>query len=179
MQENQETWVWSLGREDPLEKEMATHSSILAWEIPWTEEPWQATIHGVAKTQTWLSDWAHRHRNFPSRTCTLVTVTCDNRVQHAIMWGGYILFSFQEIPISSLSCSAWFAFLVYCQHWLLFPGEFRRREETIWPINLPKSLLLKFISSERHLCHQGGPWVRMIGQRQTGNQLLYHKTWDC
>ena len=35
----QEMQVWSLGREDPLEKEMATHSSILAWEIPWIEEP--------------------------------------------------------------------------------------------------------------------------------------------
>ena len=35
----QETWVRFLGGEDPLEKEMATHSSILAWEIPWTEEP--------------------------------------------------------------------------------------------------------------------------------------------
>ena len=35
----QEMWVQSLGQEDPLEKEMATHSSILAWEIPWTEEP--------------------------------------------------------------------------------------------------------------------------------------------
>ena len=35
----QETWVWSLGREDPLEKEIATHSSILAWKIPRTEEP--------------------------------------------------------------------------------------------------------------------------------------------
>ena len=35
----QETWVQSLGQEDPLEKVMATHSSILAWEIPWTEEP--------------------------------------------------------------------------------------------------------------------------------------------
>ena len=34
-----ETWVRSLGREDPLEKEMATHSSILAWKIPWIEEP--------------------------------------------------------------------------------------------------------------------------------------------
>ena len=33
------TWVQFLGREDPLEKEMATHSSILAWKIPWTEEP--------------------------------------------------------------------------------------------------------------------------------------------
>ena len=35
----QKTWVQSLGQEDPLEKEMATHSSILAWRIPWTEEP--------------------------------------------------------------------------------------------------------------------------------------------
>ena len=35
----QETWVQSLGQEDPLEKEMATHSSILAWRIPWMEEP--------------------------------------------------------------------------------------------------------------------------------------------
>ena len=35
----QETWVPSLGGEDPLEKEMAIHSSILAWKIPWTEEP--------------------------------------------------------------------------------------------------------------------------------------------
>ena len=34
-----ETWVRSLGQDDPLEKEMATHSSILAWRIPWTEEP--------------------------------------------------------------------------------------------------------------------------------------------
>ena len=35
----QETWVWSLGQEDPLEKKLATHSSILVWRIPWTEEP--------------------------------------------------------------------------------------------------------------------------------------------
>ena len=35
----QETWVWSLGQEDPLEKGMSNHSSILAWEIPWIEEP--------------------------------------------------------------------------------------------------------------------------------------------
>ena len=39
MRETQETWVRSLGWEEPLEKGMATHSSILAWEIPWSEEP--------------------------------------------------------------------------------------------------------------------------------------------
>ena len=38
-QENQESWIQSLSREDPLEKEMATHSSILAWKILWTEKP--------------------------------------------------------------------------------------------------------------------------------------------
>ena len=52
----QETRVQSLGQEDPLEKEMATHSSILAWEIPWTEEPGGLQVHGVAKSQTRLND---------------------------------------------------------------------------------------------------------------------------
>ena len=49
----QETGVQFLGRKDPLEKEMAMHSNILAWEIPWTEE-W-TTVHGVAKSQTKLA----------------------------------------------------------------------------------------------------------------------------
>ena len=40
-----------MGREDPLEKEMATHSSILAWETPWTEEISQAIVHGVARVR--------------------------------------------------------------------------------------------------------------------------------
>ena len=44
----QETQVRSLSQEDPLEKKMATHSGILAWEIPW-RGPWWATVHGVAK----------------------------------------------------------------------------------------------------------------------------------
>ena len=52
----QETWVQSLHRKDPLGKGMATYSSILAWRIPWTEEPWQATVHGVARSQILLSD---------------------------------------------------------------------------------------------------------------------------
>ena len=54
----QETWVRSLGQENPLEKEMATHSSILAWRIPWTEEP--VGLHGVAKSWTQLSNF-HFH----------------------------------------------------------------------------------------------------------------------
>ena len=49
----QETWVRSLGWEDPLEKEMAVHSSTIAWKISWAEEPGRLhTVHGVAKSRT-------------------------------------------------------------------------------------------------------------------------------
>ena len=48
----QEMQAWSLGQEDPLEKEMATHSSIFAWRIPCTEE----AVHGITKSQAWLND---------------------------------------------------------------------------------------------------------------------------
>ena len=48
----QETWVQSLGKEDPLEKGMATHSSILAWEMPQTEEPGRLQSMGVTKSRT-------------------------------------------------------------------------------------------------------------------------------
>ena len=52
-----ETRLRSLGREDPLEKEMAIHSSTLAWKIPWTEEPGRLhTVRRVTKSPTQLSD---------------------------------------------------------------------------------------------------------------------------
>ena len=57
----QEIWVHSLGWEDPLEKEEATHSSILAWRIPWT-----VLVHGVAKSWTQLSDF---HFHFHDTLC--------------------------------------------------------------------------------------------------------------
>ena len=53
----QETWVRSLGWEDPLEKGIATHSIILAWRIPWTEEPGGLQSTGSQKSQTGLSDF--------------------------------------------------------------------------------------------------------------------------
>ena len=51
----QETWVRYLGQEDSLAKKIAIHSSILAWDIPWTEEP-GTTVHGVTNELTQLSD---------------------------------------------------------------------------------------------------------------------------
>ena len=62
MEEPQEMWVWSLGWEDPLEEGMATHCSILAWRIQWTEEPGGATVCSVTKSWTqlkWLSTYAY------------------------------------------------------------------------------------------------------------------------
>ena len=57
------TWVWSLGREDPLEKEMATHSSTLAWKIPWTEETGRLQSMGLQRVGL---DWTTSltHSNF-------------------------------------------------------------------------------------------------------------------
>ena len=51
----QETWVWSLGQEDPLEKEMATHCSTVAWKIPWTEDPGRLQSMGSQRVR---HNWA-------------------------------------------------------------------------------------------------------------------------
>ena len=56
----QETWVQSLGWEDPLEKGKAPHSSILAWRIPLDGGSWQATVHGVTKSRTRVSNGAQQ-----------------------------------------------------------------------------------------------------------------------
>ena len=68
MQEAQKMWVWSLGQEDPLEKEMATPSSTLAWKIPWTEKPGRLQSMGSQRVgHDWptslsffLNTWAER-----------------------------------------------------------------------------------------------------------------------
>ena len=52
--ETWKTWVWTMGREDPLEEEMATHSSIFAWRISWTEEPGELQSMGLQKVG---NDW--------------------------------------------------------------------------------------------------------------------------
>ena len=69
----QETWVQSLGGEDPLEGEMATHSSIHAWEIPWTEEPGGLQSMGSQRVRHSWSDSACTHGNNKQILC------CDCR----------------------------------------------------------------------------------------------------
>ena len=64
VQETQETQVRSLGREDPLEWEMATQFTVLAWKILWTEESWWATVHGVAELDTAKQLSTHSNEKF-------------------------------------------------------------------------------------------------------------------
>ena len=64
MQEPQETWIWSLGQENPLQEEKATHSSILAWEIPWTEEPGGMQSMGLQRLRQ-LSNWTGTQSTHP------------------------------------------------------------------------------------------------------------------
>ena len=79
MQETQEILVRSLGWEDPLEKEMVTHSSILTWKIPWTEEPGRLQSMGLQRVR---HHWAHTY-TFLSLTscnsCRLVRLLCKSR----------------------------------------------------------------------------------------------------
>ena len=61
-QEPWDTWVQSLGQEDPLEEGLVTHSSVLPWRISMHRGAWQATVHGVAKSQTRLKQFSMHAR---------------------------------------------------------------------------------------------------------------------
>ena len=85
MQERQETWVWPLSREDPLEEGMATHSSILAWRIPWTEEPSGLQSMELQRVRHDWSDWACVHPWRISRI-EMVSVFFDISEQLSHTW---------------------------------------------------------------------------------------------
>ena len=79
MQEVQETWVWSLGGEESLEEGMATHSSILAWRMPWTEEPGGLQSMGLQRVGHDWSDWARTHAGW--------RMQMDSQVKRYVGWG--------------------------------------------------------------------------------------------
>ena len=85
----QETWVRSLGWEDPLKKEMATHSSTPAWKIPWTEEPDRLQI-SVSWSMRLSTGWLYPGLAFPSETeLSLPVSPCPQllQLQHSQNWG--------------------------------------------------------------------------------------------
>ena len=96
----QETQVQSLGQEDPLEKEMATHSSICAWRIPWTEEP--------GRLQSIGCDWACTHKHL----CNLDVMSLVQGVSHTAWFLHYtfvdcVLFN-QEVLVIFYFAKLWF-----------------------------------------------------------------------
>ena len=76
MQEMQEMRVWSLSQEDLLEKDMAIHSSILAWEIPWTEEAGRLQSMGSQRGKHDWNDWAHIGKQDVSFEKHIVSFSC-------------------------------------------------------------------------------------------------------
>ena len=81
-----------MGREDPLEKKMATHSGILAWKIPWTKEPSKLQSEGSQKSQIWLSDW------------TTAAALCKLQVYNTVIHNSK---EDQVEPLLSWTSSAW------------------------------------------------------------------------
>ena len=66
----QETWVWILGQKGPLDKQMETHSSILIWEIPWTEEPGGIQSVGLPRVRSnWVTNTFSSHQTYRIRNC--------------------------------------------------------------------------------------------------------------
>ena len=73
-----ETWVWSLSQEDPLEKELATHSSVLAWKILWTEEPGRLEFTGSQRVG---HDWSDLARSTLMPRITPVYLSLNSHIQ--------------------------------------------------------------------------------------------------
>ena len=105
----QETWLRFLDQEDPLEKEVATHSRILAWRIPWMGGAWWATVHVVVKAQTWQSnEW--------SRDILMIGVKIEGRA----FWAAGMTYTAPKEGDKSCAFTLHLGFpvLAFRSHWL-------------------------------------------------------------
>ena len=116
-----ETWVWSLGREDPLDWEMATHSSILAWRIPVDRAAWWATVHGVAEWDTMerLST-AHARNQLLSQWPKRISATQGpHETCHSAAYATHLVFEDMWVLIYKIS-------VTFCSYFVLW----QRKENT-------------------------------------------------
>ena len=110
-----ETRVWFLGREDPLEKEMATHSSTLAWKIPWMEEPGRLRSMGSQRVG---HDWGTKLSSF-------FLISLSVNVQKSICWNSNVFDPKVLSDPSGVSCPIEYMYHVTCQNWkILNSGEY-------------------------------------------------------
>ena len=115
----QETQVQSLGWEDPLEKEMATHSSILGLENPMDREAWWATVHGVAKSRTWLSNFTYLEMEEVPSFLLLLPVNPPNLLFKQTNTSLYLMLSDFTCPI--LVCSHLPSWIPSSYSWKILP----------------------------------------------------------
>ena len=141
----QETWVWSLSQEDPLEKKVATHSSIRAWKIPWMEEPGRLQSIGSQRARhdwvTFLSLWFS--------WCEYVKQCKSIPLPHIVQ---PLCFSCHLIPWTVCHVSTQI-YLVYCKHcrWI-YPGWFSHCWQYILLHVFPSDAVVKspdYVSSGR------------------------------
>ena len=108
----QETWVWSLDWEDALEKEMANHSSILAWRIPWAEEPGQLQSLGSQTDMTKVTEHACMHAYMVFLCLTILRVFYHKymlnfvKIFFCIYWHSHVIFILYSVNI--VYYLAWF-----------------------------------------------------------------------
>ena len=104
MQETQEIWVRSLGQEDPLEKEMAMHFSILLWEIPWTEKPGGLQSMGSRRI---IYDWVTKQQQIHVMYYILFLIKMHSYFHGLRLWGAHALWWTQHIILLKLLFSFW------------------------------------------------------------------------
>ena len=129
----QETRVWFLRREDPLEREMATHSSILAWKTPWAEEPGSLQSMGSQRTR---HDWAHTYTHICTRSYQAHRRQTSkmSRFGHSFLRSVFLRIRTQmNEPACRLSISS--------RHFLLIPSQTSWSSQT----QLGKGLVFKHV----------------------------------
>ena len=121
----QETWVSSLGREDPLEEEMATHSSILAWRIPVDRGAWWATVHRVTKSQTWLKRLSSSSTILLNLHNSVITILYESYKIHKKLWNYDLISDMSNYGKLSTRKARWFSrkgkFIQRIAIWVLQP----------------------------------------------------------
>ena len=120
-QETSKKWVWSLGQEDALEEGMATHSSIFAWRIPWTEEADRLWFIGLQRVEHDWRDLAHRHswksrirREYRLEIGRCLTKKSTKRVERVSLWDADIEKEEQESADFVLLC--FLSVILYFMH---------------------------------------------------------------
>ena len=173
MQEMQEMWVQSLGREDPLEKEMANHSRILAWRIPRTEEPWWATVHRLTKSQTWL-----KRLNIQMHTLTINKIS-SRKIE---TFGRFLKWRVVLVPSSLCSQPAICLWKNFSQRISLIREVKTRRNKGKWPPPLTSGPAL---SSDHENVVERTPHVfwdyiwRSLGAFTFLSEVLSHQVRTC